>query len=179
MGSHAAPQWFVLFSRFQIQESSSTEAADMKSAWLCCLLALVSIASSGQHADAAYCGLASYKHDGTKMTTVSFAQARDGCSSCETSASEPSCASKPSCCGTRLVKDVVYEQKQYTCYKTICEKVVEQKQIDCVRYETEKSFKEVEYTVCKPVWETRSRTTTTPSASRCGRRSRRRSPTRS
>ena len=124
MGSHAAPQWFVLFSRFQIQESSSTEAADMKSAWLCCLLALVSIVSSAQHADAAYCGLASYKHDGSKMTMVSFAQAREGCSSCETSASEPNCAAKSSCCGTRMVKDVVYEQKQYTCYKTICERAV-------------------------------------------------------
>ncbi|RLS77841.1 MAG: hypothetical protein DWI03_05485, partial [Planctomycetota bacterium] len=129
----------------------------MKSTWLCCLLALAAIVTSVQTADAAYCGLASYRHGAAKMTTVSFASARAGCSSCDVS-DEPTCAARPSCCGTRLVKDVVYEQKQYTCYKTICEKVVEQREIDCIRYETEKSFKDVEYTVCKPVWETRSRT---------------------
>ena len=130
----------------------------MRSTWLCCLLAIACIASLVNRADAAYCGLASYKHGAAKLTTVGFAHARGGCSSCESSASEPSCAAKASCCGTRLVKDVVYEQKQYTCYKTVCEKVVEQREVNCVRYETEKSFKDVEYTVCKPVWENRSRT---------------------
>ena len=123
----------------------------MKTTWLSCLLALACIVTSVERTDAAYCGMASYKNGSGKMTTVSFARAREGCSSCETS-SEPGCAAP---CGTRLVKDVVYEQKQYTCYKTVCEKVVEQKEVNCVRYETEKCFKDVEYTVCKPVWETR------------------------
>ena len=34
----------------------------MKSTWLCCLLALAAIVMSVQTADAAYCGLASYRH---------------------------------------------------------------------------------------------------------------------
>ncbi|MFM7411774.1 MAG: hypothetical protein ACKO6E_00955, partial [Planctomycetota bacterium] len=118
----------------------------MNRTWFALVVAIASAVTSVQQADAAYCGLASYKHGGAKMTTVSFAAARASCSSCESS-DEPSCGAAPSCCGTRLVKDVVYEQKQYTCYKTVCEKVVEQREIDCVRYETEKSFREVEYTV--------------------------------
>jgi len=126
-----------------VQEASSTEAADMNRTWFACVVAIASVVTSVHRADAAYCGLASYKHGCAKMTTVSFAAARASCSSCESS-DEPSCGAAPSCCGTRFVKDVVYEQKQYTCYKTVCEKVVEQREIDCVRYETEKSFKEVE-----------------------------------
>ena len=55
----------------------------MKSPWLCCLLALACIATSVPSADAAYCGLASYKHGAAKMTTVSFARARAGCASCD------------------------------------------------------------------------------------------------
>ena len=98
----------------------------MRQMWRVCLLAFCCIALSAQVADAAYCGIASYKHGAAKLTTVGFAHARAKCSSCETSAGEPSCAAKPSCAGTRMVKDVVYEQKQYTCYKTVCEKIVEQ-----------------------------------------------------
>ena len=128
----------------------------MKSIWTCCLMALAAILTPAQHADAAYCGLASYERGAGRMTTVSFASARRSCAAHE-SAGDPTCAAAPSCCGTRLVKDVVYEEKQYTCYKTVCESVVEERQIDCVRYETERGFKEVEYTVCKPVWETRTR----------------------
>ncbi|NBT12706.1 MAG: hypothetical protein EBS56_03830, partial [Planctomycetia bacterium] len=81
----------------------------MKQMWRVCLLAFCCIASSVRIADAAYCGIASYKHGVAKLTTVGFAHARAGCSKCETSASEPSCAAKPSCAGTRMVKDVVYE----------------------------------------------------------------------
>ena len=114
----------------------------MKSMWLCCFLAFACIASSAQRADAAYRGLVSHKHGAAKLTSVGFASAR-GVSErslhCQTSASDTAVATSAAS-GTRLVKDVVYEQKQFTCYKTICEKVVEQKQIDCVRYETEKSF---------------------------------------
>ena len=124
----------------------------MNRAWIGCLLALALIVSTVQRVDAAYCGVASYKHGSAKLTTVGFAGARKQCSSCD-SPSEPSCAAP----ATRMVKEVVYEKREYTCYKTICSKVIEQKTIDCVRYETEKSVKEVQYKVCKPVWETRIR----------------------
>ncbi|MFN7813850.1 MAG: hypothetical protein ACK5SI_14445, partial [Planctomycetia bacterium] len=123
----------------------------MKRTWLWCVLALAGMVSWGTSAEAGYCGLASFRHAGPRVTAVGFAEARAGCSACESGAEAPAC-------GTRLVKDVVYEQQEYTCYKTICERVVEQREIDCVRYETERSFKEVEYTVSRPVWETRSRT---------------------
>ena len=126
----------------------------MNRVWVSGLLILAAMGVGSRPADAGYCGLASYQHGATKLTTVSFARARRACSSCERA--EPTCAAA-TCCETRMVKDVVYEQKQYTCYKTVCERVVEQKEIDCVRYEKEQCFREVEYTVCKPVWETRTR----------------------
>jgi hypothetical protein len=126
----------------------------MNRIWLGALL-VVALVAGGQSADGAYCGLANYQHGNANLKTVSFSRARRDCSRCEQA--EPTCAAEASC-GTRLVKDVVYEQKQYTCYKTVCEKVVEQKEVDCVRYEKEQCYREVEYTVCKPVWETRSRT---------------------
>ena len=128
----------------------------MKNIWFCCLLAVASLATSATRVDAAYCGLASYERAAGKMTTVSFAKARQSCAGHE-AAGDPSCAAAPSCCGTRMVKDVIYEQQEYTCYKTVCEKVVEQREVNCIRYETERGCKEVEYTVCKPVWETRAR----------------------
>ncbi|MBT6055440.1 MAG: hypothetical protein HOH16_08430, partial [Planctomycetaceae bacterium] len=110
---------------------------------------------SGRTVDAAYCGLATYQNTKTTVSSVSFARARKNCTHFENS--EPSCAAS-SCCGPRLVKDVVYEKKQYTCYKTVCEKVTEQKEIKCIRYEKEQCFRDIEYTVCKPVWENRTRT---------------------
>ena len=138
---------------FPFQEPAPLGAAVMKSTWLCCLLAVASFVAPVPRADASFCALAGHKHGVVKVTPVSFSH---GCArepSCEASV-EPSCAAPR----TRMVKDVVYEKQEVTCYKTVCEKVVEQKEIDCVRYETDKSFKEIEYTVCKPVWETRSRT---------------------
>ena len=80
----------------------------MKTMWLCCLLAFATVVTSVKTADAAFVGLA-----------------RGSCTSCDTSC-EPSCAAP---CGPRLVKDVIYEKKEFTCYKTVCEKVVEQKEV--------------------------------------------------
>ena len=118
-------------------------------------MSVATVLLSASKVDAAYCGLANYQNGDSKVASVSFSKARKNCSRSE--GCEPSCAA-PSCCGPRLVKDVVYEKKQYTCYKTVCEKVVEQKEINCIRYEKEQCYRDVEYTVCKPVWETRTRT---------------------
>ncbi len=118
----------------------------MKSTWFCCLLALATFVVPSRSADAAYCGLASYEHGGATMQPVSFTSARGCCAAAEAD-DDPTCAAAPSCCGTRLVKDVIYEKQEYTCYKTVCEKVVEQREINCFRYETERGCKEVEYPV--------------------------------
>jgi hypothetical protein len=110
----------------------------MKSTWLCWLLAAVSFVASAPRAEASFCSLASHKHGVLKATPVGF---KHGCAtepSCEASV-EPSCAAPR----TRLVKDVVYEKQEVTCYKTVCEKVVEQT--------------------------SRSKRSNTPCASRCGR----------
>ena len=98
----------------------------MKSTWVYSLLAIAALAASASRVEAAYCGLASYEHGQGVMTTVSFSAARASCADDE-AAGDPTCAAAPSCCGTRLVKDVIYEKQEYTCYKTVCEKVVEQR----------------------------------------------------
>ena len=77
----------------------------MNRIWLGALLAVVFAGADVRPVDAAYCGLASYQHGKAAVNTVSFARARQACSRCE-----PSCAA-PAACGTRMVKDVVYEQK--------------------------------------------------------------------
>ena len=97
----------------------------MKRTWFCCLLAIAALTAPASRVEAAYCGLASYEHGQSTMTTVSFASARARCADYE--AGDPTCAAAPSCCGTRMVKDVIYEKQEYTCYKTVCEKVVEQR----------------------------------------------------
>ena len=103
----------------------------MNKIFVCAMMSVAVVLLSTSKTDAAYCGLAKYQHGSTKVSLVSFSKARKNCSRCETC--ETSFAD-PSCCGPKLVKDVVYEKKQYTCYKTVCEKVVEQKKINCIRY---------------------------------------------
>jgi len=70
---------------------------------------------------------------------------------------------KPNCCVDyasckqqcytvmKTCKQVVYEKQQYTCYKTCYERVCVPKTINCVKYVPETCYRDVTYTVCKPV----------------------------
>ena len=57
----------------------------------------------------------------------------------------------------KTVRCVEYEKQCVTCYKTCWERVCEDRVINCVKYVPETRSKEVCYTVCKPVWETKTR----------------------
>ena len=48
----------------------------------------------------------------------------------------------------KTCKEVVYEQREYTCHKTCWERVCEQKTVNCVKYVPETCYRECEYTVC-------------------------------
>ena len=62
------------------------------------------------------------------------------------------------CCTVmKTCQQVVYEQKQYTCYRTCYEPVWEQKPVTAVRYESETRYRQCVETVCKPVFETAER----------------------
>lgn len=59
-----------------------------------------------------------------------------------------------SCCTVmKTCQQVVYQQKQYTCYRTCYEPVYEQKKVMAVRYETETKFRQCVDTVMRPVYE--------------------------
>src|SRR4029079_12913922 len=64
------------------------------------------------------------------------------------------------CCTCTVMKTVrckVYEQKEIQCTRTVYDRVCEDKVINCTRMVPETCQKEVCYTVCKPVWETKTR----------------------
>src|SRR5688572_26868870 len=104
------------------------------------LVGLYMATTVGQ-ADASYLGAARYK----------------SCTSCCAPTEYAACKQQ---CHTvmKTCREVVYEQKQYTCYKTVYEKVCEPKTIDCVNYVKEVCYRDCSYTVCKPVYETHYRT---------------------
>ena len=54
----------------------------------------------------------------------------------------------------KTCKEVVYEQRQYTCHKTCWERVCVPKEINCVRYVPETCYRECTYTVCRPAGKT-------------------------
>jgi hypothetical protein len=57
----------------------------------------------------------------------------------------------------KTVKCVEYEKQEVTCYKTVYDQVCEDRVINCKKMVPETRTKEICYTVCKPVWETRTR----------------------
>src|SRR5690348_5982372 len=57
----------------------------------------------------------------------------------------------------KTVRCKVWEKKEVQCTRTVCESVCEDKVINCVRMVPQQCSKEVCYTVCKPVWETKTR----------------------
>ncbi len=62
------------------------------------------------------------------------------------------------CCTVmKACPQVVYQEKQYTCYRTCYEPVYEQKTVTAVRYEYETHYRECTETVCRPVYETAER----------------------
>ena len=60
----------------------------------------------------------------------------------------------------RTAKKVVYEKQQFTCYKTVYEKVPVARKVVSCRYIPEVRTKQVHYTVCRPVWETKQKVVT-------------------
>jgi hypothetical protein len=62
------------------------------------------------------------------------------------------------CCTVmKTCREVVYQQKQYTCYRTCCEPVWEQKTVTAVRYVPETRYRQCVETFCRPVYETAER----------------------
>ena len=87
-------------------------------------------------ATAGYCGVGRY------------AACRRAC--CEPAA--------PQCCTVmKTCQEVVYQQKQYTCYRTCYEPVCEQKTVTCMRIVPEVQYRDCVQTVCRPVYETAQR----------------------
>jgi hypothetical protein len=58
------------------------------------------------------------------------------------------------CTVMKTCQQVVYQQKQYTCYRTCYEPVWEQKTVTGVRNVPETRYRECVQTVCRPVYET-------------------------
>jgi hypothetical protein len=99
------------------------------------LIATVLLVIAASSAEASYCGAVRHLLCGRAC--------------CETGCAAP-CAMQ---CSTvmKTCKQIVYEQQQYTCYKTCWERVCEQKVVNCVKYVPQTCYREVSYTVCKPV----------------------------
>jgi hypothetical protein len=105
------------------------------------LVAVMLTALGWGSADASYCGAARYNCCGGGGDTASYACSKQQCHTV-----------------MKTCKEVVYERQNYTCYKTVYEPVCEERTIDCVKYVRELAYRNCEYTVCKPVYETKTRT---------------------
>jgi len=73
------------------------------------------------------------------------------CRTCREPAPQQCCTVMKTC------QQVVYQQKQVTCYRTCYEPVWEQKTVTAVRYVSETQYRQCVETVCKPVYETAER----------------------
>ena len=100
------------------------------------LAATVVLSLAPAQANAGYCGVARYC----------------GCD----------CQEQTQCC-TKTVHCMEYTQEEFTCYKTVWDRVCEDRTINCVKYVPETRSREICYTVCKPA--TRPRLVATRSAS--------------
>jgi nitrogen fixation protein FixH len=62
-------------------------------------------------------------------------------------------------CGTvmRSSKKIVYDQQEYTCYRTVYDRVVTPRTVTRTQYVREMQYREMNYTVMKPVWERKTR----------------------
>ena len=91
-------------------------------------------------ANATYCGAVSYRLWG-RCQGVNY-----GCS--------------PQCCHTvmKTQRKVVFEKQQQTCYRTCYDTVMQDHTIQCTRMVRKTHCKQIPYTVCRPVYETCTRT---------------------
>src|SRR5690349_13148247 len=94
------------------------------------MMAVLLTALAFDTASAAYFGVASYQNCGCEDPATYC------CDPCHTV--------------MRTRKRIMYEQKQFTCMKTVYNTVCEDKVINCVKYVPETCYKECTYTVCKP-----------------------------
>ena len=96
-------------------------------------LAAIALAMLPSAAWAGYCGVARY----------------NGCTPC--------CYQQHCHTVMKTVRCVEWQKQQVTRCKTVYDRVCEDRVINCTRYVHEQRQKEVCYTVCKPVWETKTR----------------------
>ena len=99
-------------------------------------VAVVWFAGMAGTVEACYCGVGRY------------AVCRRACSA---SVAQQCCTVMKTC------QQVVYHQKQYTCYRTCYEPVWEQKTVTAMRYVSETQYRQCVQTVCRPVYETAQR----------------------
>src|SRR5262245_4012077 len=110
----------------------------MKRFFLVPLMLAVLAITTAQTAFAGYCGASSFRF-------CSY-QSSNGCDPCHTV--------------MKTVREVHYEQRQFTVMKNVHETVYEDRTYNVVKYVPETTYKNVEYTVQRPVWETKTRTYT-------------------
>jgi hypothetical protein len=109
------------------------EASPMKKLMFVPLVAVALMAIAADTASAAYCGAARY----SCCTTEAPAEHADCKQNCYTV--------------MKKCREIQYEKQAYTCYKTVYENVCENKVLNCVKNVYETHYKDVCYTVCKPV----------------------------
>ncbi|MBP3558513.1 MAG: hypothetical protein J6K20_12550, partial [Thermoguttaceae bacterium] len=100
------------------------------------LFAAALLAAPLEQAQGAWCGAASYRW-------------------CRPRACE---FTTQSCTVMKTCRKVVYEQEQVVCYRTSFQKVPVTRRVLCTKYVPETRVREVQYTVCRPVWENRQKT---------------------
>ena len=99
------------------------------------IAAMAILLGFASEARAAWCGAASYRW----------------CRPCAACFTEQYCTVMKTC------RKVVYQQEQVTCYRTTFEKVAVPQRVLCTRYVPVVCQKQVPYTVCRPVYETRTK----------------------
>src|SRR5688572_5433231 len=95
-------------------------------------LAAIALAMLPSAAWAGYCGVARY----------------NGCTPC--------CYQQQCHTVMKTVRCVEWHKQEIQCCKTVYDRVCEDRVINCTRYVREQRQKQVCYTVCCPVWETKT-----------------------
>ena len=141
------------------------------------MLAVILAVSSANVASAAYCGAVNYCSYGYSPGIGGDGIVSDGAAT--ESADNGATTNSDSCTVMVSRKRVIRVPEQYTAYRTEYETVYEERKVNTVKYVRENRTRTVNYPVRRPVWETASGRSTTPSCVPCGKSGSEQSTTRS
>ena len=113
----------------------------MKNLLVVPMLAVAMAVASVREADAGWCGAACFNRCGSCCSAVDYCGCRQQC-----------------CTVMKTCKEVVYEKQDYTCYKTVYETGLREQDDRLREVRRRDRYRNCEYTVCKPVWETKTKT---------------------